>query len=621
MMKMFLSLGLSILLAGALVPAAWAEEERLESGPGEGFEKTERSFAIEETSAESQVGNAARASDGWEEIGSCEWGTENGSDFVLRPADGLSIGYLPSASELEMDPYGDVKWPWIDSDPLSFTVEGTVVCGSSVRRMFSNCFSLASLDVSGLDTSSVTDMSGMFSSCRSLASLDVSGLDTSSVTYMSDMFSYCSSLASLDVSGLDTSSVTDMSGMFSSCRSLASLDVSGLDTSSVTYMSEMFSGCSSLASLDVSGLDTSSVANMSSMFSGCSSLASLDVSGLDTSSVANMSSMFSNCPKLASLDLSSFNSTRIPNTKMAGMFDDCSSLNLVRVGERCTVQSQLPDKTWYNAAGEAFSPSTIPLCVAGTYVTTADPLQIRLSETTKTLSVGASRFRLEATVTPAVWAEEKVVWSSSDPSVAVVDSDGQVTVHDAGRAIITAEVGGVKAQCDLTVLAATTDNPDDPDNPDNPDDPDNPDNPDDPDNPDNPDDPDDPESPDNPKDPDDPDNPGSSGNNPPSGADNPDNGSDGNTGSKPGDSGSGDDDAKVDGGNPENAGTSSGTGDSSSSDDGLAKGSARAMSDEKLAQTGDFVVQGAIPLMLCDSFALFVLLLVLWAFRRRAQYW
>ena len=569
MMKMFLSLGLSILLAGALVPAAWAEEERLESGPGEGFEKTERSFAIEETSAESQVGNAARASDGWEEIGSCEWGTENGSDFVLRPADGLSIGYLPSASELEMDPYGDVKWPWIDSDPLSFTVEGTVVCGSSVRRMFSNCFSLASLDVSGLDTSSVTDTSGMFRNCSSLASLDVSGLDTSSVTYMSGMFS----------------------------------------------------GCSSLASLDVSGLDTSSVANMSSMFSGCSSLASLDVSGLDTSSVANMSSMFSNCPKLASLDLSSFNSTRIPNTKMAGMFDDCSSLNLVRVGERCTVQSQLPDKTWYNAAGEAFSPSTIPLCVAGTYVTTADPLQIRLSETTKTLSVGASRFRLEATVTPAVWAEEKVVWSSSDPSVAVVDSDGQVTVHDAGRAIITAEVGGVKAQCDLTVLAATTDNPDDPDNPDNPDDPDNPDNPDDPDNPDNPDDPDDPESPDNPKDPDDPDNPGSSGNNPPSGADNPDNGSDGNTGSKPGDSGSGDDDAKVDGGNPENAGTSSGTGDSSSSDDGLAKGSARAMSDEKLAQTGDFVVQGAIPLMLCDSFALFVLLLVLWAFRRRAQYW
>ena len=47
-------------------------------------------------------------------------------------------------------------------------------------------------------------MSGMFSGCSSLASLDLSSLDTSKVESMSYMFSGCSSLASLDVSGLDT---------------------------------------------------------------------------------------------------------------------------------------------------------------------------------------------------------------------------------------------------------------------------------------------------------------------------------------------------------------------------------------------------------------------------------
>ena len=47
-------------------------------------------------------------------------------------------------------------------------------------------------------------MSGMFYGCSSLASLDLSSLDTSQVTGMSYMFSGCSSLASLDVSGLDT---------------------------------------------------------------------------------------------------------------------------------------------------------------------------------------------------------------------------------------------------------------------------------------------------------------------------------------------------------------------------------------------------------------------------------
>ena len=47
-------------------------------------------------------------------------------------------------------------------------------------------------------------MSGMFSGCSSLASLDLSSLDTSSVTSMSSMFYGCSSLASLDLSSLDT---------------------------------------------------------------------------------------------------------------------------------------------------------------------------------------------------------------------------------------------------------------------------------------------------------------------------------------------------------------------------------------------------------------------------------
>ena len=46
-------------------------------------------------------------------------------------------------------------------------------------------------------------------------------------------------LTSLDVSGWDTSNVTNMNNMFYICRSLTSLDVSGLDTSNVTNMYNM----------------------------------------------------------------------------------------------------------------------------------------------------------------------------------------------------------------------------------------------------------------------------------------------------------------------------------------------------------------------------------------------
>ena len=75
---------------------------------------------------------------------------------------------------------------------------------------------------------------------------------------MNSLFTGCSDLASLDVSGWDTSKVTDMSWMFSTCLGLTSLDVSGWDTSKVTDMNSMFFRCSNLTA-DCSNLDVSNV--------------------------------------------------------------------------------------------------------------------------------------------------------------------------------------------------------------------------------------------------------------------------------------------------------------------------------------------------------------------------
>ncbi len=195
---------------------------------------------------------------------------------------------------------------------------------TNMSNMFSYCWSLTSLDLSPLDTSNVTDMSYMLSGCSKLTSLDLSPLDTSKVTNMSYMLYYCPSLTSLDLSPLDTSNVTSMRGIFAHCSKLASLDLSPLDTSNVTDMSYMLSGCSKLISLDLSSFDTSQVESMSGMFDGCSRLASLDLSSFDTSNVTGMSRMFYGCSSLTSLDVSSFDTSNV--TGMSGMFDGCSSL-------------------------------------------------------------------------------------------------------------------------------------------------------------------------------------------------------------------------------------------------------------------------------------------------------
>ena len=204
-----------------------------------------------------------------------------------------------------------------------------VKASGSLYGLFSGLSAAETMDLSGLDASSATDMSSMFEGCSKLTSLDLSGWDTSKVTRMNRVFYGCSSLASLDVSGWDTSKVTRMNRVFYGCSSLASLDVSGWDTSSVTDMSSMFEGCSKLPSLDVSGWDTSKVILMSSMFSGCSSLSSLDVSGWDTSSVADMSSMFEGCSKLPSLDVSRWDTSNATDTSR--MFYRCNSLTALDV--------------------------------------------------------------------------------------------------------------------------------------------------------------------------------------------------------------------------------------------------------------------------------------------------
>ena len=124
--------------------------------------------------------------------------------------------------------------------------------------------------IKNLDVSLIDDLSGLFRDIgRQIKNLDLSGWNTSKVTNMNRMFHVCDSLESLDLSGWDTSNVEHMNWMFFYCGSLKSLNLSGWDTSKVTDMCGMFSCCFRLRSLDLSGWDTSNVKDMENMFYSC----------------------------------------------------------------------------------------------------------------------------------------------------------------------------------------------------------------------------------------------------------------------------------------------------------------------------------------------------------------
>lgn len=75
---------------------------------------------------------------------------------------------------------------------------------------------------------------------------------------------------------------------------------------------------------------------------------------------------------------------------------------------------------------------------------------VTLDITEKAVKKGET-FTLTATVAPSDVTDKTVTWSSSDDNVASVDAKGKVTAVNGGSAVITAESGGVKATCSVTV--------------------------------------------------------------------------------------------------------------------------------------------------------------------------
>lgn len=114
-----------------------------------------------------------------------------------------------------------------------------------------------------------------------------------------------SKLDTVDLSGLDTSQLVDMTFMFKGCVA-SKIDLDGWNTSNVTHMTSMFSGCNQIKKLDLGSFDTSKVTNMTAMFENCANLINLNVSSFNTRNVINMRNMFEGTSMLQLIDLSNF---------------------------------------------------------------------------------------------------------------------------------------------------------------------------------------------------------------------------------------------------------------------------------------------------------------------------
>lgn len=147
----------------------------------------------------------------------------------------------------------------------------------------------------------------MFMNCNSLVSIDVSTWDTHNVEDFSYMFSGCTNLTSLNVSRWNTGNAKKMDYMFNECNNVTALDVSNWEIGNVTTLLRTFSGCEKITTLDVSNWDTGKVRNMCAIFERCKGLTAIDVENWNTESAINMSYIFSECINLRTVNVSKWN--------------------------------------------------------------------------------------------------------------------------------------------------------------------------------------------------------------------------------------------------------------------------------------------------------------------------
>ncbi len=290
-------------------------------------------------------------------------------------------------------------WNKIQYTSVKVTAENV----NSTANWFQDATALKTADLSGFDTSQVTDMSNMFSGCTALASLDMSGCRLDSLTKAEGMLAGCGRLTliqapvgltlevplvrplyqeevryealpenlqesvtlsaqmagtfggmtwqideagTLTVSGTWSGAPAQEPGWLSDADFITEAKVSAVE---VTDMKGWFAGCSSLTKAEIQ--EIRQVTDMSRMFEGCSSLTTV-IFGSGNAALKNMNSMFAGCSALGSLDLSGFELQELEDAEE--VFTGCVSLTMIKTPIGLHQEVALPTAL-YDADGTEYT--------------------------------------------------------------------------------------------------------------------------------------------------------------------------------------------------------------------------------------------------------------------------
>ena len=293
----------------------------------------------------------------------------------------------------------------------------------------------------------------------------------------------------------DTSNVTNMTYMFCNCAALTSINISSFNTENVTDMNYMFSGCSSLSNLDLSNFDLTSLSddlNHDSTLQDCTSLQTINIplnlhkdiplpgtfcrednpdiiyTSLPTAQTSSFIIVKVNIPTTGVTVTPTNQTINVGNTFTITPTvtpDNATDKSVIWTSSDDTIAT-VDDNGKVTALKEGTATITATTndggftasCVITVVKREGRVTGITVTPISKTATVGEIFF-VTPYITPVDAEDKSVTWSSSNPSIATVDSNGKVTTIKEGVVTITATTndGGLKATCTVTVVDSTVD--------------------------------------------------------------------------------------------------------------------------------------------------------------------
>ena len=207
-------------------------------------------------------------------ITDCKVEVDRNGDVLYGPFSGCVYEDIELDCEL-LDIQG--LFSLMESDRLNIRFKKDVRV-NNCKGLFRCSKRVKSIEIRGVDTSKVIDMSKLFEGCNMLKSIDLNWLDMSSAQNLTHMFCGCSSLKEVIIKNGGCRAMY-MTGMFDGCHLLEHIDISSIKLSNVEYMTELFKDCMVVSRVDI---DICSVSNrlrsIARIVDGCCKLEKLDLS-------------------------------------------------------------------------------------------------------------------------------------------------------------------------------------------------------------------------------------------------------------------------------------------------------------------------------------------------------